>query len=485
MKKSNLMMLFWLFSICLSFAQVTNKEVLHAHVSYLASEELEGRGLGTEGKYLAKNYIRNQFEAAGLIPMGEDYLQDFPLKMSMAWIKATNIVGLVEGSDPQLKNEYIVIGAHYDHIGYELKKDKKIIYPGADDNASGVAAIIELAKYFNKPENKTKRSIIFIAFDAEESGLLGSKHYVKTIDETLRKNIKAMFSFDMVGMLEANKGLDLKGIGTLVSGVETVQKHAQGITLLNTTSNIENRTDTEPFANAGIPAIHVFTGLKSPYHKPEDKADLLDFHGMIKVTDYMAKVVADLGSQPILEPIATIKSLSVSDKALTQRLQTGLIFNLGNGRHLYKDEFFDAKNAFSYSVGLQLNYKITRFTHLHLEALYDENTSKSAQGTFRRQSITVPLNIELGTPTKSGNSERFFVFAGPYFRYNLDGKDGNETLDFDNVYEENEWGYNLGFGFDIKKLRIGYTYRHALQSIVQEDANIRATGSYFTIGYRF
>src|SRR5690606_5162560 len=114
-----------------------------------------------------------------------------------------------------------------------------------------------------------KRSLIFIAFDAEESGLLGSKHYVETIDAELRNQIKAMFSFDMVGMLEANKGLDLKGIGSLVNGEEIAKKHTDGITLLNTSASIENRTDTEPFGDKGIPAIHVFTGTKSPYHKPE------------------------------------------------------------------------------------------------------------------------------------------------------------------------------------------------------------------------
>lgn len=469
-----------------TYGQVTNKEILHAHVSYLASEELEGRGLGTAGKDFAKNYIKSQFETAGLMSMGEDYYQDFPLKMSMAWINATNIVGLIEGSDPVLKNEYIVIGAHYDHLGYELKADKKIIYPGADDNASGIAGIIELAKFFNKPENKTKRSLIFIAFDAEESGLLGSNHYIKTVDESVKKNIKAMFSLDMIGMLEANRGLDLKGIGSLVSGAETAEKYAKGISLKNISSDLENRTDTEPFGNVGIPAIHVFTGLKSPYHKPEDTADLLDFNGMVNVIDYMSKLIKDLGDQTQLESIPALKTFStLENNAITQRFQTGFTLNLGSGRHLYKDEFFDAKSAFSYSIGLQFNYKISKTLHLHLETLYDENTSKSDQGTFRRQSVTVPFNIEFGSPTTRGNQERFFVFAGPYFRHNFDGKDGDLNLDFENLYVQNEWGYQFGFGIDIQKIRIGYTYRGTSQSLFQNGPNVRATGGFFTMGYRF
>lgn len=486
MKKNHLFFILFIFCINFGWTQITNKEVLHAHVSYLASDELEGRGLGTDGKDLAKAYIKNQFEAAGLIAMGDSYAQDFPLKMHMAWVKATNIVGLVEGTDPQLKNEYIVIGAHYDHMGYELKKDKKVIYPGADDNASGVAAIIELAKYFNKPENKLKRSIIFIAFDAEESGLLGSKHFVKKIDENMKKNIKVMFSFDMVGMLESNKGLDLKGMGTLTTGVVTAERHAQGISLLNLSANIESRTDTEPFGDAGIPAIHVFTGLKSPYHKPEDKADLLDYHGMTKVVDFMAKVITDLSGQPVLEPIGSMKSSSIGEtKIISNRLQTGAILNLGNGRHMYKDEFFNAKHSFSYEAGLRLNYKLTRITHLNLEALYGQNTSKSAAGTFKRESLTIPLNFEIGNPTYSGKKERFFFFVGPYYRYNLSGKDGHLDLDFENIYNETEWGYNLGFGFDVNKLRFSFTHRSAMESIFQEEINVRAHVSYFTIGYNF
>lgn len=486
MRQKNLFVFLFILSGFLSLAQVTDKDVLNAHVSYLASEQLEGRGLGTDGKDLAKAYIKKEFESAGLLAMGEDYFQEFHLKMSMVWVKATNVVGMVEGTDALLKNEYIVIGAHYDHMGYEMRKGTKVIYPGADDNASGVAAIIELAKYFNKSGNKPKRSLIFIAFDAEESGLLGSKHYVETIDAELRNQIKVMFSFDMVGMLEANKGLDLKGIGSLVNGEEIAKKHTDGITLLNTSASIENRTDTEPFGDKGIPAIHVFTGTKSPYHKPEDKADLLDYEGMTKVVDYTAKLISDISNQPQLEAVSTLKTIQTdSDKTITKRFQAGLVLNLGNGRHLYKDEFFDAKNSFSYSAGIQMNYKLSRVVHLNLEALYDDNRSKSAQGTFKRQSITVPLNVEIGTPTNSGNSMRMFVFAGPYCRHNFDGKDGNINLDFDTVYRENEWGYNFGIGMDVNKIRLAFVYRSAFQSIIEDGANIRSTGSYITLGYRF
>ncbi len=488
MGQKNLLTFLFILTGFLSLAQVTDKDVLNAHVTYLASEQLEGRGLGTNGKDLAKAYIKKEFEAAGLLAMGEDHFQEFPLKIGMAWVKATNVVGLIEGADPLLKNEYIVVGAHYDHLGYEMKKDTKVIYPGADDNASGVAAIIELAKHLNKSANKPKRSLIFIAFDAEESGLLGSKHYVDTIDKTLRNQIKVMFSFDMVGMLGANKGLDLKGIGGLVNGEEIAKKHADGITLLNTSAAVENRTDTEPFGQKGIPAVHVFTGTKSPYHKPEDKADLLDYDGMAKVVDYTAKLIADVANQPQLEAVPALRNIQLSShigKTIMKRFNVGLVLSLGNGKHLYKDEFYDAKTAFSYNAGVQLNYKLTRVVHLNLEALYDDNRSKSAQGTFKRQSVTLPFNLEVGTPTYSGDAVRLFAFAGPYYRHNFDGKDGKTALDYEEVFEKNEWGYTVGMGLDVYNIRLAFAYRGAFQSILQDGADIRATGSYVTLGYRF
>lgn len=487
MKSRNLLSIIFVFCFFAATAQVSHTSELQKHVTYLASEELEGRGLGTQGKDLATAYIREQFVSAGLKPFNESYLQEFSLKIGLARVKATNIIGLVEGTDPLLKEEYIVLGAHYDHLGYSLhsKNDIKTVYPGADDNASGVATIIELAKYFNQPENRPKRSLLFVAFDAEESGLLGAKHFVKKAEGTLLEQIKVMFSFDMVGMLEANKGLNLKGIATLVNGKEIAQKYSGDIKLLNTRPNIEARTDTEPFGLKGIPAIHVFTGTKSPYHQPQDIADLLDYPGMATIADYMAKVITELGNKQQLDAVSPLKKLQSNHKAVMNRFQAGVVLNLGSGMHVYKDEFYNAKNAFAYSAGIQLNYKLTRVTHLNLEGLYDYNTSKSAAGTFKRHSITIPFNVELGTPTTFGNSMRLFVFGGAYYRYNFDGKDGSTKLDYDTMYKQDEWGYNFGFGFDINKIRIAFNYRGSFESLFQDNGNVKATGSYLTLGYRF
>lgn len=483
------LLLGFLFLPLFLVAQRTSPEELEKHVSYLASEELEGRGLGTEGALLARQYIRDQFVGAKLIPFaGEDLFQKFQMRMGLAWIPGVNVVGKLEGTDPILRNEYIVLGAHYDHQGYSLSNENKIIFPGADDNASGVAAIIELAKFFSLEENRPQRSLIFIAFDAEESGLLGAKHFVSTLLPKEKESIKAMFSFDMVGMLSAYKGLDLKGIGAVEGGEKIAKKWAKelGISLKNTSSNIEQRTDTAPFAEAGIPSIHVFTGLKSPYHKPEDKADLLDYEGMASVVNLSALLIGDLGKIDSINPTAAFSKnpeFSGVGAATASKFSLNLITHWGYGNHNYVDDFFRAKPAFSYSAGLGFNFKLNSNVHLNLEGLYDQNASQSVLGTFRRHSIALPLNIEYGISPMGGF--RAYIFGGAFFRKHLSGKNGDIVeLDFDRIYNSDEWGYSLGWGFDIQKFKILFTTRRGITPISSMGSTIRANGTFLTLGYK-
>jgi len=473
MKKT---LLFVSLALCFSAsAQNISQENLSKHVHYLASPELQGRALGTEGKDKAAEYILHHFEEANLKPFLEDYVQEFDLNIRLAWVKAKNIIGMIEGSDPKLKDEYIVLGAHYDHLG--LTKNKEKYYPGADDNASGVATILELAKYFNLEVNKPKRSIIFIAFDAEESGLLGSNHFVKQLDESQRKQIKAMFSFDMVGMLSKNKGLDLKGIGSIKDGKELAMQYATDINILNVSKNIEARTDTEPFGDKGIPAIHVFTGLKSPYHKPEDQANLLDYEGMEKVATYSSKIITELGNQTEINPIASMEYRQNYPKKVFNPFKIGVVGYFGSGSHLYKDEFYDAKSKVSASIGLRLQYKFAQSLAITAEGLYDQQGSSSAQGRYYSDGIMVPVNIQYG---KNG-----YFFAGAYFKHHLNGKDGDVKLDFDNTYRQQEWGYNLGFGLQYSKYHLNFTVRNSFQSIFREGPNVKPQGAYVSLGYNF
>lgn len=163
------------------------------HLEYLASDELSGRETGTEGINLAATYIETVFEKNKVKPFYETYRDSFEVKNNFGY----NVIGLVEGTDPKLKKELIIIGAHYDHIGIQKEIEGDSIANGANDNASGSVAVMELAKHFaNKP---TKRSLVFVLFAGEEMGLLGAKHLAKRM-KSENQNLYTVFNIEMIGV---------------------------------------------------------------------------------------------------------------------------------------------------------------------------------------------------------------------------------------------------------------------------------------------
>jgi aminopeptidase YwaD len=463
---------------------------LRRHVSVLASDSLLGRGLGTEGAEKARAYIIQQFKTAGIKPLKGDltgFIQPFSFRQSNTWIQAYNIVGVIEGSDPELKNEYILIGAHYDHLGYELNDDEKKIFPGADDNASGVASIIEIGRYFAANPKLLKRSLLIVAFDAEESGLLGSEHFVQDSPVPL-ETIKLMFSLDMVGMLEENKGLILKGMGTMLNGPELAKTLAEkyDFAIRKIGDSFERRTDTAPFAGKGIPSVHVFTGTKSPYHKPEDKYDLLDYDGMAAITLYMKEFLAQLSALPEINPLPSFESQAMAQSSKKAgRISIGISTYFGSGFHEYDDTFYRANSLFSTAGGIFIQFPIGKFITLQQEVLYDLNRSKMEGGSFARHSLTLPFNIQFGTPRLNVGDIRFYTFAGPYYRYSFNGSAASTKLNF-TVYKQEEWGYNYGIGLDVFKFTVGFTRRTALTGLLIGNQNsIFNTNSYLSLSYRF
>lgn len=468
-------------------------DALKDHLRYLASPELEGRGLGTEGTVLAREYIQNEFKIAGLEPIGESFLHPFKLRIGLAWVPAFNIVGMIPGNDPALRDEVIVIGAHYDHIGYVIRADKKVIFHGADDNASGTATLIELAKYFSENRESIGRTIVFAAFDAEESGLHGANRFVG--DSIVNPaDIKLMFSLDMVGMYDAYGGIDMKGIGALDGGAEIAKKIAQNKQLNIKTKGhqIERRTDTWPFGNAGIPAVHVFTGLTSPYHQTEDTYDLLDYQGMAKIKTYLADLVTEFSNVPKLEPSSPfVASARLVDGQVVDLKRPffnfGIITHTGSGHHKYRDQYYDANAVFNFGIGIFTQFHLSNKFALQPELLFDLNGSKWVEDNFRRQSLTVPLNIQYNLLAE-GEEARVFLLAGPYYRYNFGGKEGGVSIEYSNLFSEMEWGYNLGFGAEISRFHMGLIARRAITDIYQEKSalgDIRDASFYFTFGLKF
>lgn len=211
-----------------------------------------------------------------------------------------NVVMLLPGEDENYKNEYIIIGAHYDHLGMggpgssSRAADTTGVHPGADDNASGVSLMIELAEKLAKTKGKHKRSILFIAFSAEEMGLLGSKYFAENPMIDLSK-VNAMINLDMVGRLNDDSTLQIGGIGTAEGFKDFVKKNTD-TTGIKITFSEEGYgpSDHSSFYGKNIPVLFFSTGAHIDYHTPSDTYDKLDYKGIVTISDRIFKMVSAL-----------------------------------------------------------------------------------------------------------------------------------------------------------------------------------------------
>jgi len=270
-------------------------------IEYLASEELKGRGLGTPELDEAADYIANKFKEYGLEPMGESYFQKFthtfPDKGEM---KMKNVVAIIRGTDAELKASPVVLSAHYDHLGLgwpDVRKgnEGKIHY-GADDNASGVSIMLELAKALGSTM-KPKRTVIFVAFTGEEAGLIGSRYFVSQIKKYYNGDIIADVNIDTDGHLFDNKLMIINGNSAkewkfVFMGTD----YTTGIKTDVITQELD-ASDQVAFIEKGIPAVQFFTGPNEYYHRPTDTYDKIDGPGLVKVATVTKEVIAYLADR--------------------------------------------------------------------------------------------------------------------------------------------------------------------------------------------
>jgi len=220
-----------------------------------------------------------------------------------------NVVGILPGSDPKLKSEYIVVGAHYDHIGlgYFGTRDRSAegqVHNGADDNASGTALLLELARRMSQKSGRPPRSIVFVAFTGEELGVYGSKHFV-TYPPIPLKSARAMLNLDMVGRMRGGR--------LTVSGIDTAKEFRGLVTEAGAESGIEIRlssrvgaSDHAPFYSKGIPVLHFYTGLHEDYHRPTDDWEKLNVEGMIRVGDLVLTILERIAR--LKEPLTFVRA---------------------------------------------------------------------------------------------------------------------------------------------------------------------------------
>lgn len=218
---------------------------------------------------------------------------------------AENVVGVIEGTDPVLKNEYLVIGGHYDHLGFggpgsgSRMPDTVAIHNGADDNASGTAMVIELAGKLAGEKNRLKRSVIFISFSGEEMGLLGSKYFTDHSPVDMKK-ITAMFNFDMVGRFDKEKNsISISGTGTSLEGDSIIRMYEKALPFTVTHSpDGYGPSDHASFYASGIPVFFFTTGSHMDYHTPFDDADKLDYGKEKEIGDFSYNIIRDVDNLP-------------------------------------------------------------------------------------------------------------------------------------------------------------------------------------------
>lgn len=278
-------------------------------VAYLASDRLEGRLTGTVGNDSAAAYIARRFASLKLQAPYPGYLQKFEARSAadahagVTGPRATqNVVGILRGRDPALRDQYIVVGGHHDHLGRSTTSSldpeaADAIRNGADDNASGTSAVLELARMFSV--SRPKRSVIFVTFSGEEQGLLGSQYFVENPPVPLG-GIVAMLNFDMVGRMKNN---ELMVYGTATASELSAMIDSANVTVtsplkVSGSGDGFGSSDHSSFYGKGIPVLHFFTDLHSDYHRATDDTEKINAAGAARVADLAFRIARRIDDRP-------------------------------------------------------------------------------------------------------------------------------------------------------------------------------------------
>ncbi len=368
-----------LLSTSVVFAQNIHQELIRKHIYYLASDKLEGRNPGTKGEKLAVEYIEKQFSSYGVLPKGEKgFKQHFTYKQNLnphdTLVKnavdknGTNVIGYIDNG----ATSTIVIGGHFDHLGKgenssSLDVDAKHqIHNGADDNASGTAGVLELARYFSSNNIKEKHNLLFICFSAEEDGLIGSKYFTNHPTIPLEQ-INCMLNMDMIGRLnDSTMKLMVYGVGTS-PGYENVFKNISTTFNMVYDSSGVGPSDQTSFYLKNIPVLHFFTGQHKDYHKSGDDADKINYKGEEQVLEYMIKVIEAIDKEPKLTFTPTKQN---EQQKVSFKVTLGIMPDYSfSGKGVRVDAATAGKPAAN--AGIIQNDVIVKLNNIVVENIYD------------------------------------------------------------------------------------------------------------------
>ena len=284
---------------------VFSSQQMMQDIGFLASEKMAGRELGSQELNQAAEYIAQGFKQAGLQPGGDEgqsYFQRWQYNFGgkKGNLPLRNVVGVIPGNDPNYAGESVIVSAHYDHLGKGWPDvhagDEGKIHYGADDNASGVSVMLELARQTAK-DWKPNRAILFIAFTGEEAQRVGSKYYVKKAIRYPAKKAIGVINLDTVGRLGDNP-VTVFGVGSASEWIHIFQGigFVTGIKI-NSVSKDYGFSDQKSFIEAGVPAVQLFGSVHQDYHRPGDTIDKIDFDGLIKVATVLKEAVQYLADR--------------------------------------------------------------------------------------------------------------------------------------------------------------------------------------------
>jgi Zn-dependent M28 family amino/carboxypeptidase len=297
--------------------------LIRRHVNVIADDSMLGRNTPSRGLDMTANYVAAQFKRLGLKPGGDDgtFIQRYPLSKPVGSsgrsiyptgefdpTSAPNSVGILPGTDPALRDEYVVISAHMDHVGVNSAHPKDSIWNGADDDASGTAGVLALAEAFATAP--PRRSIIFLTVSGEEHGLWGSMWFVTTPPVPITR-IVANLNLDMIGRNWKDSivviGLEHSDLGATVAKVNAVHPEL-GITAMRDPWPQESfftRSDHYNFARRGVPALFFFNGVHADYHQPGDSPDKIDAEKesrVVRLIYHIGAAIANAPSRPKWDP---------------------------------------------------------------------------------------------------------------------------------------------------------------------------------------
>ena len=478
------------------------KENLEQHVRILASDDMRGRLAGSADAAAAAGYISSQFEEIGLFPGADDngtksYLQRFELYRN----RYANVVGFIPGSNPELRDEYIILGAHYDHLGYKVRGNDTIVYHGADDNASGVAVLIETARMLKRHEDELARTVIIAAFDAEEAGLYGSEAMANYMNID---NVAFMASIDMVGWLRESGELRIYNLRTLENGMSFIDgipcPSGLNIRPEHSRGSIFTGSDHDSFSMNGIPSILLTTGTKSPYHKPEDTADKIDYDGLELIAQYITGMAMDLATREYIASAAESGTdfniiSEITDTPTRYRLfECGINASLGSSSLRYPGSSVRGRDRFSWNAGafVQCNFKYAPLS-LRADVLYNHRTFLHPQmngsgeliidntrSKLVSPALTVPVNLLLRTGSYDSRSYAYIGIGG-YYSYIFDACLNGSSIS----HNRHEGGISMTVGVNIWHVGLGCTAYFPLSRMMPDGINMRGNSCFFSVYYKF